>query len=908
MKRGFSLALSILLGVSILSVISATNTKASSNLTPHGKEALRQIAECINRDDKDTLNVLYLIDESGSLDWNDADSVRSDALISSLRQFADASEQRPFFTINRAFTSFAEKFKVQKPWQILTTDSFDEDRKWITQVIPSLIMGKRTDWEGGLRGAQQEFLKKSKASSCEIMVWFTDGAINVSDSLLDDYASLERICGRNPANNQETRSGLINELRQANIWIQGILLRNDEAQARRYKNNQAVLQQERSQILFFQPIVEHSSNQLTYKCGTTAGAYGLVQEVTDPVDIIWPTQEFNCLSTNGRVVDVSSGRFTIDPGVSRFSVTAYAQGFELKGPNGGVIANQGGSKLGNVQVLPIDRQESVIQVSGEISNAPDSVTNPGSWRIKGQGLDKAIGCVYLDLEIQLSSSTCYAGEVCKFSGTVVSKGLAADLSVFNSLSIRSGEVAAGTVKELPEVSLNGGAFKSEFRTDPRAAAAVIGAELRLKTESGIEFSISTKRDINVIPPGIYPEIRPNPIKASDFDGPLNSQDKEAKAALTFIAPSRTAGQVCLSPLQVRSDVNPDRIESFRTLINGEEVSTEKCFPLEAGVDQDFELTIRNEVLAEGQSQGFIPVTYSAVDRPEIQSRVDVSFDSAIDRDSGKRLLWLVLLMLLGIGLPLGGLYLVNAANAKLLLKNLYLAQVPVQVTANGDVVSLKRSDSAPGNSLVSQDDFLPFISGPKKEKSIGVSAEKLEGKTPLNPFGLLRAIITTSPGMVVASNALGSTRGMANNQAPGSLNPSGLMYLVQSVSTNEKLQRENKGLLEVGEALEGRLVVLLSLDSDPYQQVERIRDDFQMNGGWLRQLLDERMQVMPRAEQAKKATTVRESKSPKVETDVREPSPKVSDGWDDDVSPQSRPTTDDWRSDSSSSDKTDDDW
>ena len=53
-------------------------------LTSHGEQSLAQLSECLARDDKSILNVLYLIDDSQSLTRNDPNHIRSEALISSL--------------------------------------------------------------------------------------------------------------------------------------------------------------------------------------------------------------------------------------------------------------------------------------------------------------------------------------------------------------------------------------------------------------------------------------------------------------------------------------------------------------------------------------------------------------------------------------------------------------------------------------------------------------------------------------------------------------------------------------------------------------------------------------------------------------------------------------------------------
>ena len=77
---------------------------AGPQISDWGKQAVQQIATCVNSSgQKDVVNVLFLIDESGSLDWNDNQNLRVEGLKSALEQFASIAKYRPYFTVNRAF-------------------------------------------------------------------------------------------------------------------------------------------------------------------------------------------------------------------------------------------------------------------------------------------------------------------------------------------------------------------------------------------------------------------------------------------------------------------------------------------------------------------------------------------------------------------------------------------------------------------------------------------------------------------------------------------------------------------------------------------------------------------------------------------------------------------------------------
>ena len=174
MRKYFSLTLTLFVVLASLS----TNSQAiasDSGLTDRGEQAIEQIATCINSDGKNQLNILYLIDESGSLNWNDQDNLRVQGIKRSLEQFRDVSVSKPYFTVNRAITTFGSAFTVRKPWEKISGSSLDNDLEWIDSNIPKLNQGKFTDWNQGLKGSYEQFQKVKSASACNVMVCFTDG-------------------------------------------------------------------------------------------------------------------------------------------------------------------------------------------------------------------------------------------------------------------------------------------------------------------------------------------------------------------------------------------------------------------------------------------------------------------------------------------------------------------------------------------------------------------------------------------------------------------------------------------------------------------------------------------------------------------------------------------------------------
>jgi hypothetical protein len=235
---------------------------------------------------------------------------------------------------------------------------------------------------------------------------------------------------------------------------------------------------------------------------------------------------------------------------------------------------------------------------------------------------------------------------------------------------------------------------------------------------------------------------------------------------------------------------------------------------------------------------------------------------------------------------------VNAANAKIFMKDLYKAEIPVRLNARGEVVGIQRTEGKGSGVVISQDDFFPFVTGPTKEKKVTLPFAVLEGKAPKNPFGQLNAYLSTVPGYVVTSSAISSNKGLTNNQAPAKLNPSGLLYVTQTLESNSNLNRQSKDTTSEISSPEANLVVLLGIQGDAYEQVERLNTDITTNAGWLSDLLSPRMALKPKEPKEKK---IREKK-------IREKKKK------DKRSKNNPPQQDNWLGNGGNNSGGDDDW
>jgi len=877
---------------------STPGASAGPPISDWGKQAVQQIATCVNSSgQKDVVNVLFLIDESGSLRWNDKQNLRVEGLKSALEQFASIAEYRPYFTVNRAFSTFAQDFKVidGKGWAELTEKSLDGDKNWIDSKVPDLRSGQSTDYSRALNGAYNYMKPQVTPNSCNILLWFTDGALSLGSSLSATQKAFEEICAVNPTTGISTgKTATIDKFRKSGINIQGILLRNADVIANpgQYERTQADVDYESRGMTYFKPIVEYSGSvetayfngaaKLDIKCGSPVGAKGVVTEVGDPIDIIWPPTQFECITSSGRVIEAIGGSINIDPGFTRFKASALKDGFSLKNASGQVLANSKGASVADVQVSYFGADEAAISASGNVRAG--SVLAPGKWTFTTKDYARSVFCGYLDIAIDIKNDPCYEGESCSFNGAISQLGRSVNFADYKSKNLRYGFIDPTN----QSISYNDltfddtGKFKASFnptgRTDSLGLANLI-VTLDVTTQSGYEFTFSAIQQVQPLAPGIYPEVNPNPINASDFTAPLDGKSGAATAPITIKGPSRTNGEVCFKDLEVRTDPNPKRVNGYRATLDGKDLKDIDCIQVAAGESLNYILEIKNSESADGVVSGFIPVVFKSDGQQDIAGQVPVSFETKVKINSPRFWIIFALCMFLGLMLPLTVLKILQLRAARIAVSPLSKATTPVLLTASGGFVSIKRAEKGSGSDVFTESDFEGFLHSDSKEKQIQIGSESLRGNAPLNPFAAPRAILATSPGMIVASSDIWSTNkhGLERHEAVASLNPAFAMHLTLSESALASLKAMN----QTGEApdfpIEGNITGLLNFNSaDPVTQVNALNLKLSTDAGWLNNLL--KIEDMPATETPPPASTG---------GDWDQPSKPSDDGWGSSSTPAS---------------------
>jgi hypothetical protein len=839
----------------------APQASSTNHLSEWGKDAVEQIATCINSSgQKDVVNVLFLIDKSRSLEWNDSDNLRVQGLKASLDEFARIKTYRPYFTINRAFTTFADSFApvTGKGWQELDEGTLQSDKKWIESNVPELTTGTSTDYAKALDGAYNFFEPQITRNSCNVLVWFTDGAINIKPTMEATALGFEKICGINPVTGQKTNQDpIINKFRSSGINIQGILLRNRDVleNPERYRQTREDMESEFRGMTYFGPIVEYSGTvdtgyfvnngrELSITCGSPSGSKGVVTEVSNPIDIIWPPTEFECVTSSGRVLEPQNGSVNIDPGFSRFRASAIKDGFTLKNGDGKTIATSQGKVEADVEVSYFGFEDVAISVSGNISDDA-TLLKPGKWMFTTAKNSEKVFCGYLDLAVEIRNDPCYENESCAFSGVITRNGQPVDFSVYKDSELRYGLVnPANQGISYSALSFDQkGKFKGTFSPngfiDQNGIANLI-VTLDVETKSGYKFVFSAIQGVQPLPLGLYPEINPNPINSTDFTTQLLGKSGTASAPITLKGPTRGSGEICFGELEVRSDPDPKRVNDYTARIVGNGLKQGDCISLAAGEELPATLEIKNSTAAEGTVSGFIPVTLKSSGQPDISTQVPVTFESTVEYNTARRLIIFVICLLLGLLLPLTALKILQVRAARITVSPLSKATTPVVLSASGGFVTIRRAEKASGSDIFTEGDFEGFMHLDGKEKQIQIGGETLRGDAPLNPFAAPRAILATAPGLIVASSDIWSknTRGLARHETTASLNPAFAMHLTLTEGALDALKKSN----QTGDApdfpIEGTITGLLNFSGvDSVTQVSALNMKLSTDSGWINNLL-----------------------------------------------------------------------
>jgi hypothetical protein len=778
------------MGVGLLAAVSSSASanidSASAQLSDVGRRAFEQIATCLNAEGQ-SLNVLYLLDESSSLKGTDRDAARADVLAQSIGQLGEIAKSRD---VNLAVSTFALTYAERIPWTKLDAATTKQQVQWARQTVPGLNEGTATNWLDALNGGLKSMAEAPQAEgSCDVVIWLTDGGINVADPPDGDIdvKAMAAICGTDPLNGEPTgESAVVNAYRTANVHLIGVLLRNDEYLAALAQQNPVETALNIARMTYMRPITEGSGevdaegfvldgSRFDYTCGTNPipddQAAGALLVASDPVGLVL---QFSSLASRiggaqtSPVANSDPQTFVIDSGIDAFDVQFADGEWLLVSPDGQALAsNAKAPEAGDVQVT---KSGGVITVA-----VRNRAVSAGAWTLeRGPQPSPAFVYVYANLKLVLAAPDVFAGEPAQVILTVTRiDGSPVDLSVYDKHDV-SVSVGSGP-SDRQEMNCSGSAEQGEYRcsfTPEAVGDQTVRATLEAVTDGGASFRFQGDFPLSVKPTPEFPSVSPASITLSDLDG----RRGVAKGTMTLVGPAKGSGQVCFptaDQVSITRDPLPERIGNYT--FSGAPWGS--CIDLAQGQSADVEIGIANSEAASGEVAGSLPLTLkSGSSDRELSQPVNFTF---ITIRQGTPNLWIVLLLAaLGILVPVGALYLQSFFASRLRLRRLQSATVPVRVKTAGGVTRIERSTPLePGSQrLIGLSDWAYLPASVDRPRSWSAPAGvTLKGLMPRNPLGPIRAAAIAPSGSCVVSSEGTDGNG---SLAPIGLSPVGQFYLV----------------------------------------------------------------------------------------------------------------------------------
>jgi len=658
-----ALAISFSLFASTFTVLDSAVAAETGDLTTVGNRAFEDLTRCLSSTKK--LDIYYLIDESGSLKSTDPDDTRAEILASSLRTlgaFKDVS-----ITYNYGF--FGEKFDGSQSWTSVNSATVDRAADSLAREVKSRENAFDTNWLLGIEGAASELQEQyNKTQACQALIWLTDGGLWIGqdgDSKSIDQNKVDQAA-------QTLCNSIFETLRKRQVSVFGVLLKNAAALEQLEKRDPQEYRETREGMAWMRPLLEGSGDvepglAAPSTCGTipipanySAGAL-LIAE--DPVALALQFLILTSTTEGGTAIDFDPNNILIEPGVRKFRILSTSRTWTLESPTGAKYS----SSSPGVEVIS---QNGVNQIS---------VTAPkiefGFWKFIFEKSSSSSNRLILfsGLEISLSEKTSLVGGVNgKISGrVVVSPELVANSApvllsdYLDKPNFQIFEIPSdGKQIRIPGAKVaNNGSFDVAFYPTTTKGVIEIRVTLNLSTKSGIKLapiSLSSKLDVKL--PEEFPSIA-SPIVMSTLEGPKG----KSSGTIVIEGPVRGSGAACFTldsgfGIKIVQD-SVSRAGNYSWTLK--DLPPDGCVRVTEGGTKTIEISVKNPKQADSDVIAQIPVKYLSDAKPgqDIQVLRSIEFESTVNR-LGQGLVT-ILLLLLGILLPLGLIYLMYWMTSRL---------------------------------------------------------------------------------------------------------------------------------------------------------------------------------------------------------------------------------------------------
>lgn len=706
-----------------------------------GDEAFSDIAGCIST--ADNVLVSLVVDESLSLRETDPDDLRVQGITTAIDSLQSLSETLGGSArLHVSLSTFARDFDTLVDWRRLNASSAAALREAAQSRLPERDAGDATDYRQALQGARRELAQRERSlrdpGACKVVLWFTDGALDV-DSETDTAAA--QLC---------QPGGILDAMRRDGIAVVALAL---------FTPGAGVTESQREQL---RSVAEGRGAGLT--CGTVPVPPGSTSGIYLPADDPTALQQLfgraGALVGGGTEVETVTcpgpqcpgGRYslTIDPGVAAARVlVAGRDGGEpqvsLQGPDGEPVdLSSGSTEVAGATVSLVPRDGfATLDIS-----YPRYTEEQVTWQVR-PGPSELTVFWFWGAELGLETEGIAAGE---------------ETEVRLQLRDRTGDPLDPTLYDDVRVTarLGSRALQARIDAEGRVTATARTGVGNLPPSLPLQVSVTARSRPGGVPlgpvslseslevelPPVYPALSPDVLDFGELEGAGTTT-----ATLRATGSRLGATRVCVSGSQVTlpGEEPADLVTAGR-----------RCLPLETGARGRIPLELPVEQGVDGVATGSVTLTLEPADG-SAPLEVDVPVDLDLSRVVDQSTRWLLVALLVGLAVlvPLAVLLVTNFLAATFAMTSLSrVGTAPVRITRSG----LRPRD---GTELISADQFdNAGFSGRRKERRMALGRTGLSAEA-RGAVGLRDAHgVATGPERALLVSAMTPYRGEQPHEAP----------------------------------------------------------------------------------------------------------------------------------------------
>lgn len=686
------LAVLVLVGSLAIAATPASSQPADppvQNVSQSG--ALEEVGACLA--DRHELSVLFLIDESMSLQQTDPDAVRVDAIqtaLQALRFVSRLEVEGETPDIEVQFASFALGYQtLGEHWVDINAETV-QTLSEVAELFEVRNVGFDTDFVAALDGAQAEFSDRVSELTadggrppCQLLLWFTDGAFNVipretegqrgeygtskpwapeidvtSETGADEAIARGRelLCGADdvdqPIVDQIRADGIINVAvaLATDIGAGGTGFLESVATGRNGGNTCGTVGDD--------PVGEMIPAQSVEDLVPAFVGALLPGTEQDPDD----REREACVEVPG---PECTRTFVLDPGLRQFNLLGLTDAGELEviltSPTGDEVLLENGED-GTATVSDVELEwtwvtDSIVSVAGRMDVASDAWVGEWSAAFMDRTGEATISSSQIfvfgnlrpeipeDARIVPGESVTIPVDVVAEEGTPeIPAGLLAAIELGMEADLPDGPVALDVVR--------GGAGDFEVTVtapdDLSARQVELTAELVLTTQSGIQLNpVVRKFRVPVGLPEIYPTIVNTSLELPAVQG-TDAAHGEVEVAGSAVADG------CVWVEGVEATSLPEGVESLEVSADGGYSSADDCLEVPEDETVTLALELHPDDKGDGRVQGLVRFGLSSAEADDTRAvELDVSYQLSKPPLDEKWFVGILLALLIpGVLLPL----------------------------------------------------------------------------------------------------------------------------------------------------------------------------------------------------------------------------------------------------------------